>query len=94
MAIVIGSVPPGLILQDLVGGPMTRKPTSLLPPLQDQDAKTHAPTDRDKLMRIYLPEGTVRVMTLTEYQDFLASYRCENIRPPVEAPHSDDGGSE
>jgi hypothetical protein len=30
-------------------------------------------------MRIYLPHGEVRVMRLTEYQEFLQSYRIEDV---------------
>ena len=32
----------------------------------------------DQAMRIYLPHGEVRVMRLTEYQEFLQSYRIED----------------
>jgi hypothetical protein len=30
-------------------------------------------------MRIYLPHGEVRSMRLTEYQEFLQSYRIEDV---------------
>jgi hypothetical protein len=30
-------------------------------------------------MRIYLPHGEVKIMRLTEYQEFLQSYRIEDV---------------
>ncbi len=93
MATLIGPVPPGLTFQDLVGGPMTRTPPSRsVPALQDRKSTPDQPACERRL-RIYLPEGAVREMTLTESQGFLVSYRINHIRPPVEAAHSDDGGS-
>ncbi len=44
-------------------------------------------------MRIYLPEGVVRVMALTKHQEFLLSYSIQDNRPPAEVADRDDGGT-
>ncbi|HEV2603363.1 MAG TPA: hypothetical protein VGU24_06855 [Microvirga sp.] len=38
-------------------------------------------------MRIYLPHGEVKIMRLTEYQEFLQSYRIEEVS--LEEPSND-----
>ncbi len=69
MAVLMGSVPPGLTFQDLVGG---RSPRASL--TSEHGRRTRA-ASRDRLMRIHLPDGVVREMTLTQYREFLVSYR-------------------
>ena len=78
MATLIGPVPPGLTFQDLVGGPATRTPSSLLPPPEQDSATSQDRPARDQLMRISLPEGVVRVMALTRQDEFLLSYSIQD----------------
>ncbi len=94
MATLIGPVPPGLTFQDLVGGTRAGKQASLSPLSERSDAATHqdGPT-RDQLMRIYLPEGVVRVMTLTKHQEFLLSYSIQDNGRAAEVTDKDDGGT-
>ncbi len=79
MATLLALIPPGLTFQDLVGPTMTK-------PLSDQacravhdDTSATVSVGRDQAMRIYLPHGEVRSMRLTEYQEFLQSYRIEDV---------------
>ena len=79
MATLLDLIPPGLTFQDLVGPTMTK-------PLSDQscravqdDTSATESVGHDRAMRIYLPHGEVRVMRLTEYQEFLQSYRIEDV---------------
>ena len=69
MAVLMGSVPPGLTFQDLVGGPTPRAS------LTSEHGRGTRAASRDRLMRIHLPDGVVREMTLTQYREFLVSYR-------------------
>ncbi len=69
MAVLMGSVPPGLTFQDLVGGPAPR--ASAAP----EHGRGRRPAPRDQLMRVHLPDGVVRKMTLTQCQEFLVRYR-------------------
>ncbi len=71
MAALIGTVPPGLTFQDLVGVTTTRKVAG------SQLPREQSPT----AMRIYLPDGVVRVMALTSRQEFLVSYSIQDTRP-------------
>ena len=79
MATLIGTVPPGLTFQDLVGVTTTRKEVVSQPP------REQSPT----AMRIYLPESMVRLMMLTSCQEFLVSYSIQDNRPVSKpfAPH-------
>ncbi len=79
MATLLALNPPGLTFQDLVGPTMTK-------PLSDQACRAvHDDTSAtvtvrcDQAMRIYLPHGEVKMMRLTEYQEFLQSYRIEDV---------------
>jgi anti-sigma factor NepR-like protein len=65
-----------------------------LPLSERNDATTHqdGPT-RNRLMRIYLPEGVVRVMALTRHQEFLLSYSIQDNRSAAEVTDRDDGGT-
>ena len=79
MATLLALIPPGLTFQNLVGPTMTK-------PLSDQacraeEGETSAATNsrHDQAMRIYLPHGEVRLMRLTEYQEFLQSYSIEDL---------------
>jgi hypothetical protein len=94
MATLIGPVPTGLTFQDLVGSTRAGKQVSLTPLSERSDAATHqdGPT-RDQLMRIYLPEGVVRVMTLTKHQEFLLSYSIQDNGRAAEVTDKDDGGT-
>ena len=69
MAVLMGSVPPGLTFQDLVGGPTPRAS------LTSEHGRGTRAASRDWLMRIHLPDGVVREMTPTQYREFLVSYR-------------------
>ncbi len=84
MATLMGSVPPNFTFQDLVGGAMTDTPPSRSAPAEQQDRNStlEQPT-RERPLRIYLPEGAVREMTLTEYREFLVSYRITDLKPKV-----------
>ncbi len=45
-------------------------------------------------MRIYLPEGVVRVMALTRHQEFLLSYSIQDNDQAAQAADRDaDGGA-
>ncbi len=81
MAILMGSVPPNFTFQDLVGGSMTDAPPSRSASAEQQDRNStlEQPT-RERPLRIYLPEGVVREMTLTEYREFLVSYRMTDLK--------------
>ena len=79
MATLLALNPPGLTFQDLVGPTMTK-------PLSDQacraeqgESSTAESVGSDRAMRIYLPHGEVKSMRLTEYQEFLQSYRFEDV---------------
>ncbi len=73
MATLLALIPPGLTFQDLVGPTMTK-------PSSDQgETSTAESVGHDRAMRIYLPHGEVRVMRLTECQEFLQSYRIEDV---------------
>ncbi len=87
MATLIGPAPPGLTFQDLVGGTTagTQEGRSPLPERNDATAPD-GPT-RNRLMRIYLPAGVVRVMALTRHQEFLLSYSIQDNRPAAEVTH-------
>ncbi len=71
MATLIGTVPPGLTFQDLVGVTTPRKVVGSQPP------REQSPT----AIRIYLPESIVRMMVLTRHQEFLVSYSIQDNRP-------------
>ncbi len=77
MATLIGAAPPGLTFQDLVGGSRAGRQANSSP-AQVQDATTPQAPARDHLMRIYLPEGVVRVMALTRRDEFLLSYSLQD----------------
>src|SRR3712207_5952253 len=47
----------------------------------------------DGRMRVYLPDGTVRQMTLIEYQEFLVSDPITLTRRAVEVTDRDDRGT-
>ncbi len=83
MATLIGPVPPGLTFQDLVGGTKAGRQVNSLP-AREQDATTTQDPARDQLMRIYLPEGVVRVMALTRGNEFLLSYSIQDNTPAAE----------
>ena len=71
MATLIGTVPPGLTFQDLVGDMTPRKVAASQPP------REQSPT----AMRIYLPESMVRLMVLTRRQEFLVAYSIQDNGP-------------
>ena len=48
---------------------------------EPEGAETELATACDQPMRIYLPNGGVRLMRLTEYQEFLLSYSIESPSP-------------
>ena len=81
MATLIGAVPPNFTFQDLVGGPVTDTPPSRSAPAEQQDCNStlEQPT-RERPLRIHLPEGVVREMTLTEDREFLVSYRITDFK--------------
>ena len=84
MATLIGSVPPGFTFQDLVGSLMTDASLPHSVPAKRTAHSTGRQLSGDSRMRIYLPDGAMREMTLTEYQDFLVSYHLVDIRQAVE----------
>jgi hypothetical protein len=69
MAVLMGSVPPGLTFQDLVGGPAPHASTT------PEHSGSDSATQQDQLMRINLPNDVVRETTSTQYREFLVSYR-------------------
>jgi hypothetical protein len=85
MAVLIGSVPSGFTFHDLVGGPMINTPPRCPASGQQDDGSAPGQLTRESRMRIYLPDGAVREMTLTEYQEFLVSYRISDLPQAVEA---------
>ena len=91
MATLIGSVPPGFTFQDLVGSLMTDASLPHSAPAKRTVRSTGRQLTSDSRMRIYLPDGAMREMTLTEYQDFLVSYRIVDIRQAAEAGTCADG---
>ncbi len=93
MATLMGPVPPGLTFQDLVGGTTagTQEGPSPLPERNDATAPD-GPT-RNRLMRIYLPAGVVRVMALTRHQEFLFSYSIQDSGRAADVTDRDDGGT-
>ncbi len=93
MAVLIGPVPPGLTFEDLVGSTRTGEQASLSPLPERNDATAPDGPTCNRLMRIYLPDGTVRQMTLTEYQKFLVSYPITPIGRAVEIADRNDGGT-
>jgi hypothetical protein len=83
MAVLIGSVPSGFTFRDLVGGPMINTPPRHSASGKQDDGNTSGCLTRESRMRIYLPDGAVREMTLTEYQEFLVSYRVSDLSQAV-----------
>ena len=81
MAILIDSLPPGLTFQDLVGGSITDTPLSCCTPAPQERNSTPDHRAGERRLRIYLPEAAMREMTLTEYREFLVSYRITNVKP-------------
>lgn len=91
MATLIGPAPPGLTFQDLVGGTKAGRQASLSPlPERDEATAPDGPT-RNRLMRISLPAGVVRVMALTRHQEFLLSYSIQDNKPVAEVADREDG---
>ena len=70
-------VPSGRIVQDLAE-PMRTAPGHPQLPKPEVIRGAGGPV-RDQPMRIYLPDGGVRVMTLSEYREFLRSYDIEDV---------------
>jgi hypothetical protein len=83
MAVLIGAVPPGFTFHDLVGGPMISTPPRCSTSGEQGTDSTSGQLTRESRMRIYLPDGAVREMTLTEYQEFLVSYRISDLSQAV-----------
>ncbi len=48
---------------------------------EQPDTSTAGGAARDQLMRVYLPDGAVRVMRFREYQEFLQSRGIEEVTP-------------
>ncbi len=84
MATLIGPAPPGLTFQDLVGGTRAGRQANLSPLPERNDATAPDGPTRNRLMRIYLPAGVVRVMALTRHQEFLLSYSIQDNRSAAE----------
>ena len=93
MANLIASVPPGLTFPALVGGTMPDTPPRHSAPVQRAHDSPSDQLPRDERMRVYLPDGTVRRMTLMEYQEFLVSDLITPTRRAVEVTDRDDGGT-
>ncbi len=55
-------------------------PSSSAPAEQEQDSG-QGQTTKDRRMRIHLPDGAIRQMTLAEYQEFLVTYRITTVTP-------------
>ena len=79
MATLLALIPPGLTFQDLVGPTMTKQLSDQACAADESETSATANLGHDRAMRIYLPHGEVRVMRLTEYQEFLQSYRIEDV---------------
>ena len=80
MAVLMDLLPPGLTFQALTGDLMCAATSSCHPSAAEPERGEAGPSStRDQVMRIYLPDGSVRLMRLTEYQEFLQSYRIENL---------------
>ncbi len=93
MATLIGPVPPSLTFRDLVEGTRAgkRASPSPLPEWTDAITRQDGPT-RNRLMRIYLPAGVVRVMALTRQQEFLLSYSIQDNNQAARAADRHVGG--
>jgi hypothetical protein len=85
MGVLIGSVPSGFTFRDLVGSPMVNTPPRHSASRKQDDGNTSGCLTRESRMRIYLPDGAVREMTLTEYREFLVSYRMSDLHQVVDA---------
>ena len=94
MAVLIGSVRSGFTFHDLVGGPMINTPPRHSASRKQDDGNTSGCLTRERRMRIYLPDGAVREMTLTEYQEFLVSYRISDLSQAVANASSSRKGPE
>ena len=79
MATLLALIPCGLTFQDLVSTTMTKPSANHACSAEQSDASPSESTRRDQPMRIYLPDGEMRVMRLTEYQEFLQSYSIEDL---------------
>ena len=94
MATLIGPAPPDLTFQDLVGETRSARHANRSPPPYPSSAAAQACASRNRLMRIYLPEGVVRVMALTRHQEFLLSYSIQDNDQAAQAADRDaDGGA-
>ena len=92
MAVLIGSAPLGLTFQDLVGGTGSARHANRSPPPRPDSAAAQACPSRNRLMRIYLPEGVVRVMALTRHQEFLLSYSIQDNNQVAKSADRHVGG--
>jgi hypothetical protein len=92
MATLIGPAPAGLTFQDLVGGTRAGTQASLSPLPERNDATAPDGPTRNRLMRISLPTGVVRVMALTRHQEFLLSYSIQDDRQAAEVESHPDRG--
>ena len=79
MATLLDLLPPGLTFQDLVGPTMTKPPSNQACRAEQGETSTAESVRPERAMRIYLPHGEVNIMRLTEYQEFLQSYRIEDV---------------
>ena len=77
MATLLALIPPGLTFQDLVGPTLTKPDQACA--ADESETSATANLGHGQAMRIYLPHGEVRSMRLTEYQEFLQSYRIEDV---------------
>lgn len=94
MAVLIGAVPPGFTFHDLVGGPMINTPPRSSAFGEQGANSTSGQLTRERRMRIYLPDGAMKEMTLTEYQEFLVSYHISDLSQAVANASSSREGPE
>ena len=92
MTTLIDPAPPGLTFQDLVGETRSARHANRSSPPDRDSAAAQACPSQNRLMRIYLPEGVVRVMALTRHQEFLLSYSIQDNNQAARAAVRHVGG--
>ena len=79
MVTLLAMALPNITFQDLTGA-MIEEAAPDLSTCEQEQRELHQSSTPDPRMRIHLPDGAVRVMTLTEYQEFMQSYRIVDVR--------------
>ncbi len=80
MATLLAEFLPDISFQELVGLPMPADHCSERRSAECKATEAEGINRCDAPMRIHLPDGAVREMTLAQYREFLVSYQITHIR--------------